>query len=127
MSISTGEVKKEISFLKELVLLVGFKEAYFFLKNILGMIIHPEITTAKILSRKDLSQAFLVFGLPFNLWFLLLSFSLIIWLLVRPMGLASTLGIRLFLLSGFLLFVLTIYYFYWVIKYLRRVNKFPKG
>jgi len=122
MSSLTRGVRKEIGFFKKLLLLVGFREAYFFLKNLLGMVIHPQLTTAKILRRRDFSQAFLVFGLPFNLWFLLLGFGFLVWLIFHPAGQVFKTALTIFLLIGFLLFLLTLYYFYWVLKYLKRIK-----
>jgi len=118
----TSTIKKEASFFKNLFLLVGFREAYFFLKNLLGMVVHPQLTTAKILKRRDFSQAFLVFGLPFNLWIILLGFGFLVWLIFHPAGLVFKTGLAIFLLIGFLLFLLTLYYFYWVLKYLKRIK-----
>jgi hypothetical protein len=123
MSLLTKKVKREASFLKRFFLLVGFREAYFFLKNCWGMMTHPQLTTGKILSKKDFSQAALVFGLPFTLWALVLVIGLLVWRLLRPSGILFTLGAGFFLLSGFFLFLVALYDLYWVFKYLRRVGR----
>lgn len=86
------------------------------------MVIHPQLTTAKILGQKDFPQAFLVFGLPFNLWLFLLLSSFIIWFLARPTGWLFKLGAAFFFLSGFFLLVLALYYLYWAVRYLRKTN-----
>ena len=119
MSLSITKAKKEARFFKRLVVLVGFKETYFLAKNLLGMIIHPELTTAKILAQGDLTQAFLVFGLPFNLWLILVSLYLLIWLFLKPASSIFQYGLSPFFFSGFLLMLMAFYDLYWVIKYLK--------
>lgn len=116
-------VRQEIGFFKRLVVLVGFKEAYFLGKNVLGMILHPHLTTAKIIKKKDYSQAFLVFGLPFALWLILLVSSFLIWFIWRPGGFFSQIGAAFFILAGLLLMLIAFYDFYWVAKYLKRVKR----
>lgn len=117
------KVKSETNFLRRVFLLLGFKEAYFFSKNLFGMLVHPQLTTAKILKKGDLSQAFLVFGLPFNLWLVLLFFSFAGWYFLRPTGWFFIFGLTFFLLVGYFLFWLAVYSLYWVLKYLRKVNR----
>jgi hypothetical protein len=87
------------------------------------MVVHPQLTTAKILGKKDFSQAFLVFGLPFGLWLLLVGFSFLFWLLSKPTGFFFSLGIAFFLITGFFLMAIALYDLYWVIKYLKKINK----
>lgn len=98
-------------------LLVGFRQVYFFLKNLLGMIIHPRLTTAKILKNRDYSQAFLVFGLPIGLWLVLLGVSFVGWYFLRPSNWFFYLGLGFFLTFSLFLLVLVLYDFYWVGKY----------
>lgn len=118
--LSRKQIGREASFLKRVVILVGFREAYFFGKNCLGMIVHPHLTTAKIISKKDFSQAFLVFGLPFNLWLILFFSAFLGWYVFQPTGWILTLGKYFFALSGILLAAVAFYDSYWVTKYLRK-------
>jgi hypothetical protein len=99
---------------------LGFKEAYFFSKNVLGMAIHPHLTTAKILKKPDFSQVFLVFGLPFNLGALFLLLSVLVWFFLKPTGVYFRLGLGLFLLISLILFLLAVYYLYWAIRYIKK-------
>jgi len=87
------------------------------------MVMHPQLTTARILKRKDFIQAFLVFGLPFNLWLILLFSGFLIWFLLRPQGFLFLLGLIFLSLAGLFLFLLALYDFYWIIKYWRAANR----
>ena len=123
MSPAKGKIRKEVSFFKKLLVLVGLRQSYFFSKNLLGMVMHPQLTTARILKRKDFIQAFLVFGLPFNLWLILLFSGFLIWFLLRPQGFLFLLGLIFLSLAGLFLFLLALYDFYWIIKYWRAANR----
>jgi hypothetical protein len=120
MWLSKKKINQEYNFFKKLVILLGFKEAYFFFKNVLGMVIHPHLTTAKILREPDLSQTFLVFGLPFNLGLLFLIFSVLVWFFLKPSGLYFKVGFCFFVLVSLSLFALAVYYLYWAVKYMRK-------
>lgn len=89
----------------------------------MGMVVHPQLTTARILGRKDFSQVFLVFGLPVNLWLVLVILGGGFWWLVKPSGWLFDWGIVFFSLVSFFLLVLAVYYFYWVVKYLKKAGR----
>ncbi len=124
MSQLTKTVKKEASFWQKAILLLGFRQTYFFGKNVWGMIEHPHLTTAKILSKKDLSQAILVFGLPFILWMIFSISSFSIWYFFRPSGTYFLLGFIFYLFVGLFLFVIALYDLYWIYKYLKGSRNF---
>lgn len=64
--IKIQKIKKKIqqSFLPKAAVLISFKEAYLFLKNLYGLIVHPFKTIVRIRKKPDWSQTILVLGLP---------------------------------------------------------------
>lgn len=126
MSQLTKVVKKEASFWQKAILLLGFRQTYLFSKNVWGMIEHPHLTTAKILAKRDLSQAFLVFGLPFSLWLIFSFFVFSIWFFLRPSGIFFILGFVFFILVGLFLLLIALYDLYWIYKYFKGSKKLSR-
>ncbi|MFC1789907.1 hypothetical protein ACFLZP_00265 [Patescibacteria group bacterium] len=117
MSDYITKTKREVKFFSKLLLLLGFRQSYHFSKNLLGMVVHPQLTTSKILAKKDFSQALLIFGLPFYLWFLWQGLALVVWFWFRPRGIWFRIGMGVSGIVSIFLLLVALYDLYWVGKY----------
>ncbi|MBL7159547.1 hypothetical protein ISS85_03660 [Candidatus Microgenomates bacterium] len=100
-------------------ILLFIKEGYLFLRNLLGLAIHPFKTLRVILREKDKSQATLIFGLPLYTFMAGLAFIIVARFLIRAPHqwgwLAKT------LLTGLVIWTLFIFLYlcYWLVKIIR--------
>ncbi|MDO8551434.1 MAG: hypothetical protein Q7S03_02030 [bacterium] len=122
------KAKKANSFktlLKPFVL-ISFKESYFFVRNLYGLVFHPFKTIAGVLQKPDWSQTFLIFGLPFYLWLAFLFFFVPVFFLFHDYYRLHLLLKGVFFLFSFFVFILGAYLFYWATQYLLRCKLRPK-
>lgn len=108
--------KSKFKNLIRLGLLIALKESYFVIRNFYGLLVHPFLTTKKIMQEKDLSQGILIFGMPFYLW---LGWVMV--LLVSRVFIFQELRFGILAKSSFLLitaFVSLFFLFlgYWILK-----------
>lgn len=125
MSSLIRAVRQEVRFCEQLLVHTGLREAYFFAKNSWGMLVHPQLTTARVWGHHYYTQMFLVFGFPFNAWLLLaLITGLIVWLGQPGLVWRHRLLVFFLGLTG-LLVLLAIYYASWIWRYqrVRQKNK----
>lgn len=119
-------LKKPKKSIYKYALLLGIKESYLLGRNILGLKEHPFKTLREIVEEHDYSQAFLVFGLPFNLLVFGLLGIFLLRVLVGKSGkwgwlALSGLGLLTFLVVGIFFHI-----FYWGLKvYKWRKNEKP--
>lgn len=118
-----AKLKKTLSpnFLIKAVVLISLKEAYLFLRNLYGLIVHPFKTIVEILKKPDWSQTILIFGLPVYAGIGLIGgigIGLVLVLLFRPTN--EALINFLFFLFACLMFLVSCYALYlgfWARKY----------
>ncbi len=119
--------KQELLFLERVFVHAGFREVYSFAKNSWGMLVHPQLTTARIWGNKNYTQMFLVFGFPFNIWLVAVFIGGGFWLVFQPgPGWQFWLG-RVFLALTALLAGVGAYYASWLWRYRRRLKLARKG
>ena len=63
------KMKKSLKNIFKITVLLGVREGYLLVRNLLGIVEHPCLTFGRILKEKDLSQGILLFGIPVALWF----------------------------------------------------------
>ena len=68
LKMQNSKLKCKIQKLTKVGVLIGIREGYLFVRNLLGLYEHPFLTTKRIVQDKDLSQGILIFGLPIGLW-----------------------------------------------------------
>lgn len=67
-------------------MLLGVRESYLFTRNLYGILVHPFLTTKRIVQDRDLSQGMLIFGLPAYLWVFWVFVLLVSRLFITPIG-----------------------------------------
>lgn len=63
------KIQKSTKKITRLLVLLGIREGYLFVRNVYGVVEHPFLTFKRIYDDKDYSQGILLFGLPIGLWF----------------------------------------------------------
>lgn len=106
--------------------LIFIKEAYLFVKNLYGLVVHPFKTTGEIVKKPDHSQTILIFGLPFYLWFLGAIVFLPFFWLIRNWYNARILSLLLFYSFTLLLLVIAFYLYYRLYEYYKKCKLKPK-
>lgn len=99
-------------------ILLGLKEAYFFLRNLLGLVYHPFKTLRVIFREKDYSQVTLIFGLPFYTFIAGLIFIIVVRFLIHAPEQWGILAKSLLSLLSLTCFLVFAYLLYWLIKIL---------
>jgi len=97
-------------------ILLGIKESYLFLRNVLGLKTHPFKTLRGMQREKDRSQQVLVLGLPV---YVLVGGVLMVWLGRRWLGTSVEWGIEAKILGLIVLMITGMiggYLGYWVVR-----------
>lgn len=100
----------------KILILLGFKEGYLFLRNMYGLIVHPGRTIVKIYQKPDWSQVILTLGFPGYLWTGgVFIFTLGFFLLKDPE--IRDILFFLFITFNFLVLLFCGYLIFWLIRY----------
>lgn len=100
-------------------ILLSLREAYLFLRNLLGLTFHPYKTMRAIRRQQDYSQVVLLSSWPVVIWLALVTLLIAIKLFFQPLGRLALVLKALFALYSFFVLFYTLYLVYWFIFYYR--------